>query len=858
MGLLTRLKGEHKRSVLKELIPQHVRNNTLLLLLIYLDFSAAGLDLSCTLLESPMGVNGSLLDPRKTLRQLRGFDGDRIATMPKRLLTAVAPRPPSPESQYDDATPLWKPTVRQRQLYLGIDADPLDPTPPPPPPPPQSRRRRLLAFAPVTAPTTKNRANPRGEKTSSGRDRSKPATNSMEVDAELRRHISDYDRYLFADADDNLADGGAGADTSEAPVSPTAAPVPGPPTDLPLHLARQLSVGLSSLYDLIQLGALLKFKVSLKNSLSSLLAQPVAPPSLANAGAALRAAAVANTSQQADRLPDKLDAQTTGMLLRKLKQIGLMPMMQQYTGPQRPPMMAMNTMPMYDPYQHQPGLYASPMMLYLTEYFGSAYDQPGLRRALMTVADSARMRMLRSLVAPMPLLAAPTGGFMGGARQLRMAPQLTGGYGAMIPRIHDGTINRKIEEFCELRHYIACGNKLLEFRLRWVKMLVKAINYNLYSFINIKGEPILPDMVYHNRALFVKSAVTHLYKLMKEDQGKARFDVIRADVCYIHGCLLKQDYLTLYNEDYGIDKNIEGAVEMFEKALDTTPLDYRLLYKLGEIFEYEYPDEFDKALHYYKEAALLLYNRAILKVAMLYLNVPQIRLRRFIRYLLDLANIDIDDVKVKNDEDKDEVEDVIGLACYELGKIYEGIYPGDLTFEDPFIQQCLEVAPVNYAKALAYYNKLARLNCLYGLVKLGNIYEFGELNRPRNPLKLIAWYMKATLLPLAFKRHPDAMIGLLRWCLNGLGGSNRHIPFPNPQMATMWCDRAIKEFDSADAMYWMGELIEMGVAQGNPNEWYLKAYNLGHEDAARKLGLQPEYNGEGQYEPEDDEVEFSE
>ena len=171
-----------------------------------------------------------------------------------------------------------------------------------------------------------------------------------------------------------------------------------------------------------------------------------------------------------------------------------------------------------------------------------------------------------------------------------------------------------------------------------------------------------------------------------------------------------------------------------------------------------------------------------------------------------------------------------------MGKIFEGIYPGDLTQDNEFIQKSLDMAPVNYAKSLTYYNKSAKLNCLLAQVRLGIVYERGELNRQRNPSKSIQWYIKASSSPLSFKRHPDAMVGLARWCLTGSEGASKHIPVPVPDRAVMWCKRAIDEFSSPDAMNFMGELCEMGLAKGRPQYWYEKAYKMGNREAGRKLG----------------------
>lgn len=406
-----------------------------------------------------------------------------------------------------------------------------------------------------------------------------------------------------------------------------------------------------------------------------------------------------------------------------------------------------------------------------------------------------------------------------------------------IPKVNDSTINKKIREFIDLRKVIAMGNKSMNFRLKWVKMLILATNYKLYAYINIKGEPIQPEQGAYNRSVFIKSSVTHLLKLMREyENGKSTDESCKHEVYYLYACLMKVDYLEQYNQDFGLQKNIPQAIFYFEHCLSMFPNDYKPIYKLGEIYEFEFPGEFEKALSLYKQAAKLGYNRAIYKVSLLYLNVPSIRSIRYLKYLTDLSNIEPKDIDL-DEEDKIELEEVIGLASYQLGRIYEGIYPGDLSADDEFVQKSLELAPVKYAKSLTYYNKSARLNCLLAQVKLGNIYENGDLNRPQNASKSIQWYIKAASSPLAFRRHPEAMLGLSRWCLKGSAGDSKHIPNANPEKALMWCEKAIKEFNSPEALYYMGELAEMGVSYTDPGLWFSRAYELGHQGAAARLGF---------------------
>lgn len=416
------------------------------------------------------------------------------------------------------------------------------------------------------------------------------------------------------------------------------------------------------------------------------------------------------------------------------------------------------------------------------------------------------------------------------------------------PVTKDQEISHKIEEFIKLRQVIASGNKSLEYRLKWIKMLISATNYKLYQLINIKGNSIRPEESAQSKQLFIKSSINHLVKLVKDDNLKD--DSIRSECYYLYALLYNQDYVETFGEDFGFEKDIPQAIEWYTKCLNLYSNDYKSLYKLGEIFEYEDTtgmnlegtqsntdksvQSFDMALDYYKQSAKFGYNRAIYKISLLYLNAPAIRSTKFFRYFHDLANIKVEEIRLDGD-DKEELVEIIGLSCFQLGRIYEGIYPGDLTLEDDFIKDCLKIAPVNYAKSLSYYNKSAKSGCLLAQVRLGYIYEYGELDRKKNASKSVKWYIKATSSSLKFRRSPKAMLGLARWCMVGTDGISRHIPNEDRGKAITWIDRAIEEFDDADAYYMKGELCEQGIIHEDATKYYQLAYQRGHQIAGDKI-----------------------
>ncbi|KAF8001995.1 hypothetical protein HF325_002960 [Metschnikowia pulcherrima] len=409
------------------------------------------------------------------------------------------------------------------------------------------------------------------------------------------------------------------------------------------------------------------------------------------------------------------------------------------------------------------------------------------------------------------------------------------------PRSSDAFINAKIEEFVQLRTVIAAGNKTFEYRLKWLKMLISATNNKLFAYINIKGETILQDHVQENKQFFIRLSVNHLQKLLKELGRSERKESQRlyAEACFIQGCLFLNAYLARFGQDFGYQFDMEAAELQFNLCLENNPGYFRAYYELGELYEAQQEEEaFDVALENYTESAKMGYNRAIYKIALINLLVPKMRLPRFFSYFKKLADIDMESNDVQlSGADRDELEEIVGLAQFQLGKIYEGIYPGDLTAEDGFVQESLEIAPVNYSKSLSYYNKAAKLSCVQAQVRLGRVYEDGELGRDQNPKKSVQWFMRASSSPLKYKRHPEAMLGLSRWLIKGTNGASKHVPCADPEMAVQWCERACKEFAYPEAYYQMGVLVEQGFAAKDPHVWFEQAWQAGHMAAGERMGV---------------------
>ncbi|GEQ70528.1 hypothetical protein JCM33374_g4206 [Metschnikowia sp. JCM 33374] len=405
----------------------------------------------------------------------------------------------------------------------------------------------------------------------------------------------------------------------------------------------------------------------------------------------------------------------------------------------------------------------------------------------------------------------------------------------------DAFINRKIEEFVQLRTIIASGNKTFEYRLKWLQMLVSATNNKLFAYINIKGEGIPTEQVAENKQFFIRSSVSHLEKLLREFSRSDKKDAQRlyAEACFIQGCLHSNAYLDRFGQDFNYELNVAEAERYFHICLGINPGFFRAYYELGELYESQQEeDQFDLALENYTESAKMGYNRAIYKIALIYLLVPKARSTKFLSFFKRLAAVDMESNDVQlNGADRDELEEIVGLAHFQLGKIHEGIYPGDLKADDQFVRASLNIAPVVYSKSLTYYNKAAKLGCVQAQVRLGRVYEEGELDREYNPKKSVQWYMRASSSPLKFKRHPEAMLGLSRWLMKGTHGASKHIPYADPEQAVQWCERACKEFDYAEAYYQMALYVEQGYASGDAEELFERAWRGGHALAGRRLGM---------------------
>ncbi|KAJ5097781.1 hypothetical protein N7456_008502 [Penicillium angulare] len=152
---------------------------------------------------------------------------------------------------------------------------------------------------------------------------------------------------------------------------------------------------------------------------------------------------------------------------------------------------------------------------------------------------------------------------------------------------------------------------------------------------------------------------------------------------------------------------------------------------------------------------------------------------------------------------------------YELGLLHETGF-GDDVFAD-----------ASYAAQL--FTKSAELGHVEAAYRLGDAYEHGKLNCPRDPALSIHFYTSA-----AQAQHPLAMMALCAWYMVGA------VPVleKDENEAYEWALRAAN-LGLAKAQYAAGYFTEMGLGcRRDPleaNVWYVKAADQGDERARLRL-----------------------
>ncbi|RDA87971.1 hypothetical protein CP532_3399 [Ophiocordyceps camponoti-leonardi (nom. inval.)] len=165
-------------------------------------------------------------------------------------------------------------------------------------------------------------------------------------------------------------------------------------------------------------------------------------------------------------------------------------------------------------------------------------------------------------------------------------------------------------------------------------------------------------------------------------------------------------------------------------------------------------------------------------------------------------------------------------APYQLGCLYETGY-GDDIFQD-----------LGYAAEL--FTQAAELGHPEANFRMGEAYEHGRLNCPRDPALSVHFYTGA-----AEGGHAAAMMGLCAWYMVGAAP----ILDKDEEEAYEWARRSA-ELGFAKAQYAVGYFTESGIGcrrdMLEANVWYVKAADAGDERAKQRLSvIQAAASGKG-------------
>lgn len=160
---------------------------------------------------------------------------------------------------------------------------------------------------------------------------------------------------------------------------------------------------------------------------------------------------------------------------------------------------------------------------------------------------------------------------------------------------------------------------------------------------------------------------------------------------------------------------------------------------------------------------------------------------------------------------------IYNAAPYQLGTLYETGY-GDDIFKDE-----------SYAAEL--FTQAAELGHPEASFRMGDAYEHGTLNCPRDPALSVHFYTGA-----ADRGHAGAMMGLCAWYMVGA----EPVLEKDEEEAYEWARRSA-ELGFVKAQYAVGYFTEMGIGCRRDvleaNVWYVKAADAGDERAKQRLAV---------------------
>ncbi|EAQ92550.1 hypothetical protein CHGG_00785 [Chaetomium globosum CBS 148.51] len=158
---------------------------------------------------------------------------------------------------------------------------------------------------------------------------------------------------------------------------------------------------------------------------------------------------------------------------------------------------------------------------------------------------------------------------------------------------------------------------------------------------------------------------------------------------------------------------------------------------------------------------------------------------------------------------------IYNAAPYHLGCLYETGYGDDVFLDE------------NYAAEL--FTQAADLGHPEANYRMGDAYEHGKLNCPRDPALSVHFYTGA-----AERGHAAAMMGLCAWYMVGA----EPVLDKDEEEAYEWARRSA-EMGYVKAQYAVGYFTEMGIGCRRDileaNVWYVKAADAGDDRAKQRL-----------------------
>ncbi|KAK4044550.1 hypothetical protein C8A01DRAFT_42729 [Parachaetomium inaequale] len=158
---------------------------------------------------------------------------------------------------------------------------------------------------------------------------------------------------------------------------------------------------------------------------------------------------------------------------------------------------------------------------------------------------------------------------------------------------------------------------------------------------------------------------------------------------------------------------------------------------------------------------------------------------------------------------------VYNAAPYHLGCLYETGYGDDVFLDE------------NYAAEL--FTQAADLGHPEANYRMGDAYEHGKLNCPRDPALSVHFYTGA-----AERGHAAAMMGLCAWYMVGA----EPVLDKDEEEAYEWA-RKSADLGYVKAQYAVGYFTEMGIGCRRDileaNVWYVKAADAGDDRAKQRL-----------------------